>query len=127
MTEGSGSALTQRETYSPERNEGSHASTSHTIATEDEFVASFGAKRILLDFLNRHPIAPLVKRLNLHNQGKTSYLEMSRGLANSGTEAWTFDSNKMTMTYYDRLTMAEKSTRLSCSEQETALWPSEVF
>jgi uncharacterized protein YbcV (DUF1398 family) len=27
---------------------------------------------------------------------------MSRGLANSGIEKWTFDTNKMTMTYYDR-------------------------
>ena len=29
-----------------------------------------------------------------------NYLEMSRGLANSGVEKWTFDTNKMTMTYY---------------------------
>jgi len=43
-----------------------------------------------------------IKHLNLHNQRKTSYLEMSRGLANSGIEKWTFDTNKMTMTYYDK-------------------------
>ena len=27
---------------------------------------------------------------------------MSRGLAQSSVEKWTFDTNKMTMTYYDR-------------------------
>jgi len=43
-----------------------------------------------------------LKHLNVHDQRKTSYLEMSRGLANSGIEKWTFDTNKMTMTYYDK-------------------------
>ena len=43
-----------------------------------------------------------IKHLNLHSQHKTTYLEMSRGLADSGVEKWTFDTNKMTMTYYDR-------------------------
>jgi len=43
-----------------------------------------------------------LKHLDLHSQRKTSYLEMSRGLADSGIEKWTFDTNKMTMTYYDK-------------------------
>jgi len=43
-----------------------------------------------------------LKHLNLHNEGKTSYLEMSKGLADSGIEEWTFDTNKMTITYYDK-------------------------
>jgi len=43
-----------------------------------------------------------LNHLDLHNQGKTSYLEMSKGLADSGVERWTFDTNKMTMTYYDK-------------------------
>jgi uncharacterized protein YbcV (DUF1398 family) len=43
-----------------------------------------------------------IKYLNLHSQRKTTYLEMSRGLADSGVEKWTFDTNKMTMPYYDR-------------------------
>jgi uncharacterized protein YbcV (DUF1398 family) len=43
-----------------------------------------------------------IQHLNLHNQRKTSYLGMSRGLADSGIEKWTFDTNKMTMTYYDK-------------------------
>jgi uncharacterized protein YbcV (DUF1398 family) len=43
-----------------------------------------------------------LKHLDLHNQGKTSYLELSRGLADSGIEKWTFDTNKMTITYYDK-------------------------
>jgi uncharacterized protein YbcV (DUF1398 family) len=43
-----------------------------------------------------------LKHLDLHNQGKTNYLEMSKGLADSGIEKWTFDTNKMTITYYDK-------------------------
>jgi uncharacterized protein YbcV (DUF1398 family) len=41
--------------------------------------------------------------LELHNQGKTSYLEMSKGLADSGIEKWTVDTKNMTMTFYDKL------------------------
>ena len=44
----------------------------------------------------------LLEHLELHNQLKTSYLEMSKGLADSGIEKWTFDTNKMTLTYYDK-------------------------
>lgn len=43
-----------------------------------------------------------LKHLDLHNQGKTTYLEMSKGLADSGIEKWTFDTNKMTIAYYDK-------------------------
>ena len=43
-----------------------------------------------------------LKHLNLHNQGKTSYLEMSKGLADSGIEKWTVDTNNMTMAFYDK-------------------------
>ena len=43
-----------------------------------------------------------LKHLDLHNQGKTNYLEMSKGFADSGIEKWTFDTNKMTITYYDK-------------------------
>ena len=44
----------------------------------------------------------LLEHLDLHNQGKTSYLEMSKGLADSGVEKWTFDTNNMTITYYNK-------------------------
>jgi uncharacterized protein YbcV (DUF1398 family) len=43
----------------------------------------------------------LLRHLNLHNQGKTSYVEMSTSLADSGIEKWTFDTSKMTITYID--------------------------
>jgi uncharacterized protein YbcV (DUF1398 family) len=43
-----------------------------------------------------------LRLLNLHNQGKTSYLEMSKGLADSGIEKWTVDTKNMTMTFYDK-------------------------
>jgi uncharacterized protein YbcV (DUF1398 family) len=40
--------------------------------------------------------------LRSHEQGETSYLEMSTGLADSGIERWTVDTHTMTMTFYDR-------------------------
>jgi uncharacterized protein YbcV (DUF1398 family) len=40
--------------------------------------------------------------LKLHEQGGTSYLEMSRGLAESGIEKWTIDTVEMTMIYLDQ-------------------------
>ncbi len=43
----------------------------------------------------------LIEHLSLHNQRKTNYLEMSKGLADSGIEKWTFDTNKLTIAYYD--------------------------
>jgi uncharacterized protein YbcV (DUF1398 family) len=43
-----------------------------------------------------------LKHLSLHEQGKTSYLEMSQGLADCGIEKWSFDTSKMTIAYYDR-------------------------
>src|SRR5262249_31461135 len=43
-----------------------------------------------------------LKHLKLHEQGKTSYIEMSEGLAESGIEKWTVDTNKMTMIFYDK-------------------------
>ena len=43
-----------------------------------------------------------LKHLELHGQGKTTYIEMSEGLAESGVEKWTVDTNKMTMIYYDK-------------------------
>ena len=40
--------------------------------------------------------------LRRHERGETSYLEMSTGLADSGVERWTVDSQAMTMTFYNR-------------------------
>lgn len=48
------------------------------------------------------PLKLVIEHLNLHNQQKTSYLEMSKGLADSGIEKWTFDTNNMTITYCDK-------------------------
>ena len=44
----------------------------------------------------------LLRHLSLHNEGKTDYLKMSEGLAESGIEKWTFDTSKMTITYFDK-------------------------
>jgi uncharacterized protein YbcV (DUF1398 family) len=40
--------------------------------------------------------------LKRHERGETSYLEMSRGLADSGIEKWTVDTAALTMTFSDR-------------------------
>lgn len=40
--------------------------------------------------------------LSLHEEGKTNYFEMSKGLAESGIEKWTFDTEAMTIAYYDK-------------------------
>ena len=42
-----------------------------------------------------------LRHLTLHDQGKTTYIEMSEELAASGIEKWTVDINKATMTFYD--------------------------
>jgi uncharacterized protein YbcV (DUF1398 family) len=44
----------------------------------------------------------LIEHLDLHRQQKTSYLEMSKGLAESGVEKWTFDTTRLTITYCDK-------------------------
>ena len=43
-----------------------------------------------------------LEHLNLHDQQKTTYMEMSKGLAESGIEKWTVDTNRRTMTFYDK-------------------------
>jgi uncharacterized protein YbcV (DUF1398 family) len=40
--------------------------------------------------------------LQLHGEGKTNYMAMSRGLAESGIEKWTVDTNAATITYYNK-------------------------
>ena len=37
-----------------------------------------------------------------HERRETTYLEMSRGLAQSGIEKWTVDTGRMTMTFWDK-------------------------
>jgi uncharacterized protein YbcV (DUF1398 family) len=44
----------------------------------------------------------VVEHLGLHEHGRTSYLEMSRGLADSGVEKWTVDTTAMTLSYLDK-------------------------
>ncbi len=41
------------------------------------------------------------QHLSLSEQGKSTYLKMSKGLAESGIEKWTVDTGKSTMTFYD--------------------------
>ena len=41
-----------------------------------------------------------LQQMSLVEQGKLGYVEMSRAFAGSGVEKWTFDTQKMTLTYY---------------------------
>lgn len=43
-----------------------------------------------------------LEHLRRHERRETTYLEMSRGLAESGIEKWTFDTLRMTMAFYDK-------------------------
>ena len=47
-----------------------------------------------------------VDHLRRHERGETGYLEMSKGLADSGVQKWTVDTHAMTMTFYDRTGVA---------------------
>lgn len=42
------------------------------------------------------------EHLRLHEAGQTSYLDMSKALAESGVEKWTFDTRKLTIACYDK-------------------------
>jgi len=46
-----------------------------------------------------------LQHLRRHERRETTYLEMSRGLAQSGIEKWTVDPGRMTMTFYDKAGM----------------------
>jgi len=43
-----------------------------------------------------------LRHLKLHEQGETTYIEMSQGLAESGIEKWSVDANRETMTFLDK-------------------------
>jgi len=43
-----------------------------------------------------------LRHLKLHEQGQTTYIEMSTGLADSGIEKWSVDTRNMTMIFYDK-------------------------
>jgi len=53
-------------------------------------VAETAQREVFLDHLRRHELR------------QTTYLEMSRGLAESGIEKWTVDTGRMTMTFHDK-------------------------
>jgi uncharacterized protein YbcV (DUF1398 family) len=73
-----------------------------------EFFGKDGYKVVLpsvhdtLPVSDRSDSAKAQEHLDLHNQGKTSYLEMSKGLADIGVEKWTMDTHTMTFACYDK-------------------------
>jgi len=70
---------------------GRNAQRVSSHAVHDELtVAESSDRDAFLDHLRRH------------EQGETSYLEMSKGLADRGIERWTVDTHAMTMTFCDR-------------------------
>jgi len=46
--------------------------------------------------------ASLSRHLERHERGQTTYLEMSRGLAESGIEKWIVNTRNMTMVFCDK-------------------------
>jgi uncharacterized protein YbcV (DUF1398 family) len=87
---------------------GVQSSTSYLCDGHTEFFGSDGyslrspaahARLTVADTSNR---AQFLEHLELHSQQKTSYVEMSRGLADSGIEKWTMDTRALTVTYYDK-------------------------
>jgi uncharacterized protein YbcV (DUF1398 family) len=74
---------------------------SEFFGTDGHMVKSPGAheKLTVADTSNREAF---LEHLKLHSQHKTSYVEMSQGLAESGIEKWTVDTNRMMITYYDK-------------------------
>jgi uncharacterized protein YbcV (DUF1398 family) len=66
----------------------------HTVISPAEHevlpVAETGQRETFLDHLRRH------------ERRESTYLDMSRGLAQSGIEKWTVDTVRMTMTFYDK-------------------------
>jgi len=53
-------------------------------------VAEISQREMFLEHLRRHELR------------ETTYLDMSRGLAQSGIKKWTVDTSTMTMTFYDK-------------------------
>lgn len=56
-----------------------------------------------LDVANTSSHEILMHHLNQHQEQKSDYFEMTRGLAESGIEKWTFDTNAMTVSYVDSI------------------------
>jgi uncharacterized protein YbcV (DUF1398 family) len=46
-----------------------------------------------------------VQHMRRHGRRQTTYIGMSRGLAENGIEKWTVDTGRMTMTFYDKAGM----------------------
>lgn len=55
-----------------------------------------------LDIADTSDRDAFLEHLRLHNEHKTTYVEMSKGLADSGIEKWTVDTTTMTMSFYDK-------------------------
>lgn len=54
-----------------------------------------------------------LRHLEQHKNGNTNYFQMSEDLAESGIEKWTFDTGKLTLTYYNKsgnIMLTEKVT-----------------
>jgi len=71
----------------------------------------FGADGYKVESLPTHEIFTVadtsnkeefLHQLDLHESGKTSYVQMSKGLAETGIEKWIIDTQKLTMTFYDK-------------------------
>jgi uncharacterized protein YbcV (DUF1398 family) len=69
---------------------------------EDDYKLVSGPIHASLTVANKIDRDKFLESLKLHKQLKTSYLKMSKSLADSGIAKWTFDTNKLTLTYYSK-------------------------
>lgn len=81
----------------------SYVSDGHT-----EYLGHDGHRVISQPVHDQLPVAvdsdreALLDHLRRHERDETSYLEMSKGMADSGVEGWTVDTHAMTMTFHSR-------------------------
>jgi uncharacterized protein YbcV (DUF1398 family) len=68
---------------------------------KDDYKVISQAAHKKINICNESDKQAFLDHLRLHEHGKTSYIEMSQGLADSGIERWVFDTNNMTLIYYD--------------------------
>jgi uncharacterized protein YbcV (DUF1398 family) len=73
---------------------------SEFFSSDGQRVVSEAAHELLTiaDVTDREKV---VEHLARHQRGETGYVEMSKGLAESGVEKWTMDTNDLTVTYLD--------------------------
>ena len=81
---------------------------SYSTSRHSAYIGKHGHKVIFppahtaLSIADKSDRENFLQHLELHEQGQTTHLEMSKNLAKSGIEKWTVDANKLTMVFDDK-------------------------